>query len=210
MPSVSSCLIGTFVCASIAVSLAIFAAFYVFEIKGSGDLYLDNAPGVVKIVRESDTKILHIFGEGSLSVNYGLGFATAQNRLWQIEKTRRMAKGKLSALFGEKALPVDTFMRQLNLRDLAKESWEQDNISAKDREELHAFADGINDYVQGVSLTDSESQTGRVLPAEFIAFGITQETFEPWTPADTLIIYKLLSFSVTYDWGPTLHREALR
>lgn len=82
MPSLSSCFIGTFVCASIAVSMSIFGAFYLYEIKSSGELYLEHAPGTVKIVRESDTKIVHIFGEGTNSVNYGVGFATAQNRLW--------------------------------------------------------------------------------------------------------------------------------
>lgn len=127
-----------------------------------------------------------------------------------MEKTRRTAKGELSVLFGEKALPVDTFFRQINLRGLAKESWEMDRLPAETRGQLQAYANGVNDYVQGVSLTESESQTGRVLPAEFIAFGITQETFEPWTPADTLMCAKFMSFAVSYDWGPTLHREALR
>lgn len=43
-----------------------------------------------------------------------------------------------------------------------------------------------------------------------MAFGISQETFEPWTAADSILCFKIISFSVTYDWGPTLHREALR
>ena len=61
----------------------IYSAYGVLE---KGELYLDNAPGMVSIVREADTKILHIRGKDWNSMAYGQGFATAQTRLWQMEK----------------------------------------------------------------------------------------------------------------------------
>ena len=61
------------------------------------------------------------------------------------------------------------------------------------KETLKAFSDGINDYVAGVSLFASDA-TGRTLPLEFIAFGITKESFTPWSPVDSLAIIRLMSF----------------
>ena len=54
------------------VLLALFFVFYVaYEIFEVGELTLENAPGVVSIVREEDTKIIHIRGEDWKSVAYG-------------------------------------------------------------------------------------------------------------------------------------------
>lgn len=127
-----------------------------------------------------------------------------------MEKMRRLAKGGMSELFGEKALLIDEFMVSIDIKGGAKDAWENQFIPEEVREEYQAFADGVNDYVRGVSLTESESQTGRVLPLEFIAFGITHENYVPWEPTDSLACVKLMNFGVTWDWSPSLHREALR
>lgn len=46
----------------------LYSAYGVLE---KGELHLDNAPGKVSIVREADTKILHIRGEDWNSIAYG-------------------------------------------------------------------------------------------------------------------------------------------
>ena len=60
----------------LALSL-ILALFYANQVFESGELVLPNAPGFVSIVRESDTKYLHIKGENMQSISYGQGFASA-------------------------------------------------------------------------------------------------------------------------------------
>ena len=55
----------------------LFGVYYVYEVVDSGELILDNAPGVVTIVREADTSIIHIKGDDWKSIAYGQGFTCA-------------------------------------------------------------------------------------------------------------------------------------
>ena len=57
--------------------LCLMGIFFVYQVIESGELILSNAPGIVSILRESDTKILHIRGENMESIYYGQGFACA-------------------------------------------------------------------------------------------------------------------------------------
>ena len=82
-------------------------------------------------------------------------------------------------------------------------------MDKKELELLQAYADGINDFVQGVDMLGS-NPTGRLLPPEFILFGISKETFVPWTPKDSVSCMKMMSFNLTWNWTNDLLREALR
>ena len=113
--SLGRCLRGTCMCITILFFVAIYLAFFVYEMVEEGELVLDRAPGVVTISREADTKILHIKGDDWKSISYGQGFACAQDRLWQMEKHRRMAKGTLAEKFGKEALVIDEFMRYIDI-----------------------------------------------------------------------------------------------
>ena len=53
------------------------------------------------------------------------------------------------------------------MAEAAAESF--DGLEEDEKQTLQAFADGINDYVSSVGQTGS---AGRILPPEFIAFGI--------------------------------------
>ena len=46
-----------------AITAAVYGTYWVYNVVESGELILDNAPGEVSIVREADTKIIHIRGE---------------------------------------------------------------------------------------------------------------------------------------------------
>ena len=52
---------------------------------------------------------------------------------------------------------------------------------------MQAYCDGINDFVKGVGMFEQE-QTARALPPEFLLFGITSDSFEPYEPKDILQI----------------------
>ena len=52
--------------------------------------------------------------------------------------------------------------------------------------------------------------TGRMLPPEFLLFGITKESFVPWNPADSIICLKMMGFNLTWNWTNDLLRESLR
>ena len=95
----------------------------------------------VEIIRDN-ANIPHIFGQSDRDVFFGLGFAHAQDRLWQMTMMRRTAQGRLSELFGSRTLGVDTFIRRLDVYGLSQES-----VSAQDPYTLavlNAYADGVN------------------------------------------------------------------
>ena len=74
---------------------------------------------------------------------------------------------------------------------------------------FQAYADGINDYVSGVSLMDEES-TGRILPPEFLVFGITKETWIPWHPTDSISIGRMVAIRFNGNWNKDLFKETMR
>ena len=74
---------------------------------------------------------------------------------------------------------------------------------------FQAYADGINDYVSGVSLFEDQS-TASALPPEFYVFGISKESFQPWTVVDSLCIARMVSFTFSAAWMFDLYREVIR
>ena len=124
-----------------------------------------------------------------------------------MERTKRVVAGEISELFGPETLLIDKFMRQLGLRRLAEESWK--TLDTDTKETLTAYADGINDCVLGTNFF-IKSTTGRLLPPEFYAFGITLENWKPWSPIDTIALAKYKSFFLSWNWSNDLSREALR
>ena len=61
----------------------------------------------------------------------------------------------------------------------------------------------------GVGLFSSES-TGRILPPEFLTFGITKDTFVPWHAIDSMSIMRMIAFRFTGSWNTDILREAMR
>ena len=83
---------------------------------------LEHAEGTVTITREKDTMIPHIYADNYKGTIYGQGFANAQSRLWNMEKMRRAARGKLSEVFGDSQLKHDTMMRSMKLTSTSIET----------------------------------------------------------------------------------------
>ena len=75
----------------------------------------------VEIVRDN-ADVPHIFGAQDADVFFALGYAHAQDRLWQMTMLRRTAQGRLSELFGERTLQIDNLLRRLDLYALATRS----------------------------------------------------------------------------------------
>jgi penicillin G amidase len=51
-------------------------------------------------------------GETDEDVYFALGFAHAQDRLWQMTMLRRTAQGRLSEIFGQRTVRIDELMRR--------------------------------------------------------------------------------------------------
>ena len=146
----AACIVLTF-----SIGMFFAAGYWAYEVFKEGEMLLDKAPGLVSILREKDTQIMTIRGENWESISYAQGFASAQSRLWQMEKMRRLAAGKLCEILGKDALPIDEFMRYVGIRRLSQASFDL-GLSPETFKTLKAYADGVNDFVQGVSLIASE------------------------------------------------------
>jgi penicillin amidase len=105
---------------------------------------------------------------------FAQGYVTAQDRLFQMDGTRRFAAGELSEIVGNGQLEHDREQRILGLRVAARKTLE--TISAEDRSRLEAYARGVNAFVQ--------SHRDR-LPIEF---RILRYVPQPWTIEDSSLI----------------------
>ncbi len=105
---------------------------------------------------------------------FAQGYVTAQDRLFQMDATRRYAAGELSEVVGEGQLRHDRQQRILGIREAARKSVQI--ASAQDLAQLQAYARGVNAYI--------ESHRDR-LPIEFRIMGYSPR---PWTPEDSNVI----------------------
>ena len=127
--------------------------------------------GPVEIVRDTYA-IPHIFATNDADVLFGLGFSHAQDRLWQMTLMRRNVQGHLAEAFGPDALPIDEFMRALDLYTIS-----QNAVSYQTPETilmLEAYSAGVNAWISAVST----GALGRGAPQFFIA----PKQIAPWRP----------------------------
>ena len=136
-----------------------------------------------RVVRDSDG-IPHITASTEREAIYLQGFTHAQDRLFQMDVSRRTADGTLAELLGAGALASDVQLRTFGLRRAAERSLPI--LSQGMRNALSVYADGVNDYV-----------ARNPLPAEYTALEIT--TFRNWTPVDSLVIVKLIAFGLSFE-----------
>lgn len=109
---------------------------------------IEGLSGPVEIVR-NDANVPHIFGKTDEDVYFALGFAHAQDRLWQMVTMRRTAQGRLSEVFGERTLKIDELMRRYDLYGLAQSSVEAQDPET--RAALEAYARGVNAWIAEVN-----------------------------------------------------------
>lgn len=149
----------------------------------------------VNIVRDN-ANVPHIFGESDQDVFFALGYAHAQDRLWQMITLRRTAQGRLSEVFGRRTLEVDKLLRRLDLYTLAQQS-----VSAQDADTtraLRAYANGVNTRIDEINV----SSLGRGAPELFLF----SQAIAPWQPADSLAVQKLMALQLSGH----LEEEVLR
>lgn len=190
---------------ALAIVVAVVVAGAYFHMRSSlpdyaADRTVQGLEQPVQIIRDRNA-VPHIFANSLEDAMFGLGYVHAQDRLWQMEVTRRLASGRLSELLpasllgislGTPFLPADRAMRTLGVRNRAEQSYNALSDAMKAR--LTAYAAGVNAWLQG---------NNAALPPEFI---LLQHAPEPWQPVDSLLWGKLMALSLDGNW----RREILR
>lgn len=145
-------------------------------------------------VRWDEWGVPHIQAQNDADLYRALGYLHAQDRLFQMEMVRRLARGELAAVLGPKLLETDRLFRTLRLRHHADAYAARHftHIDTPAKQALVAYLDGINQY-----------QASRPRPLEFEILGITPR---PFTPADTVSVagYLAYSFAAAFRTEPVL------
>ena len=140
----------------------------------------------VEIARDN-ANVPHIFGASAEDVYFGLGYAHAQDRLFQMMVLRRTAQGKLSEVFGARTLPTDDLMRRLGLYEAAVASVPAQ--SAEGLAALEAYARGVNAWIAEINA----GARGRGAP-EFFLY---PAEIAYWRPADSIALLKLMAIQMS-------------
>ncbi|WP_309663450.1 penicillin acylase family protein [Tabrizicola sp.] len=168
--------------------IAMLLAYYILSrslVDYSEDFTLEDISAPVEIVRNNDN-VPHIFGKTDADVFFALGFAHAQDRLWQMTMLRRTAQGRLSEVFGQATVKTDELLRRLDLYGLSLAS-----VAAQDAETmtaLEAYSAGVNAWINQIN----KGARGRGAP-EFFFFS---NEIAAWAPADSIAIVKLMALQL--------------
>lgn len=162
--------------------------------KADGRIVVAGLQGEISVARDADG-IPTITAANDEDAAFGLGYAHAQDRLFQMELQRRFGAGRLAELFGEAAVPVDTQMRVLGLYRAAEAAWPK--LSPPVRRGIEAYGAGVNAYL---------ATRGLLLPPEFLLLRFKPE---PWKPADTLVWGKLMDFQLGGNYRGELLRARM-
>ncbi|MBO9640248.1 MAG: penicillin acylase family protein [Siphonobacter aquaeclarae] len=156
-----------------------------------------------------DYGIPHIYAENEEDLFYAFGYVHAQDRLFQMEMLRRLADGRLSEVFGAKALPTDRFFRTLSFRHYARQT-----INSVYRKQPQApFVKAMEAYVKGINAYISTGET----PLDFELAKIPKT---PFTVEDVEIIQGYMGYgfaeafrseavftTIAEKWGPAYLKD---
>ncbi len=119
--------------------------------------------------------IPHIEASSESDIWFGMGYASAADRLWQMEWYRRRGTGRWSEVVGSEGLEADKLFRQFGL-DVAAQV---DTTDLSDETQLmfQRYADGVNAFAK-------EGQ----LPPEYELAGIN---WEPWEMWHSILVFKV-------------------
>ena len=146
------------------------------------------------VIRRNSYGVPSVYARTLAGVWFGDGWAQAQDRLVQLELTRRSVEGTLSALFGSPELGQDETVRTFFYTP-AELGRQFRSMPAFDRNALTEFSAGINAYEKYAYA----SAAARV-PYEFFALGQalglppgTPYRPAPWTPEDSVAVGNYLA-----------------
>src|SRR3954469_14518478 len=115
-----------------------------------GDLTVSGLTAPVKVIRDTHG-VPHINAANLPDLFFAQAYVTAQDRLWQMDMSRRAAAGELSEilpprLFGDGVLRLDKRQRILGLRAIAEQA--ASRVSADEKQYLEAYARGVNAFIE--------------------------------------------------------------
>ncbi len=137
-------------------------------------------------VRYDEYGVPSIEADEDPAAYFAVGYVQAFDRLAQLDLQRRVMRGQVSELAGEGTLEDDEFHIAMDFAGAAEATWER--VTETPAGPLvEAYADGVNAAIEGEGL-----------PLEFELLGYEPE---PWTPVDSMLMEKQISWDLTGNFG---------
>ena len=162
--------------------------------KTSGQVTLNGISSPVEILRDR-WGVPHIYAKTVEDSQFGLGYAHAQDRLFQMDLNRRTACGKLSELFGKIALDTDRAARTFGFSRLGLADFPL--LEKSTQECINAYIAGVNAYLGHASFK---------LPVEYRLLGTKPE---PWVLEDSMAFSRLMFWQLSHAWYSEIVRSKL-
>ncbi len=133
----------------------------------SGTLRVPGLAAPVAIHRD-EWGVPHLRAAGTADAWFALGFVHAQDRLFQMDLTRRRATGRAAEYLGAAAFEQDALARRLGVAAASRRDAAAAN--AETQAMLAAYAAGVNGFLD----------SGAPLPVEYRLLDATPERWEGW------------------------------
>ena len=164
-----------------------------------GDIHLTGIAGAglsaPVTVRRDAHGVPHIDAATQDDLFLAQGYVTAQDRLWQMDASRRNANGELAEILGPSLVRHDKAQRVFQFRLTARRIYS--NLPWADRARLDDYARGVNLFI---------AQHPDSLPAEF---KLLHYRPQPWSGVDSLSIGILMVQMLDTHWDVKLTRERI-
>lgn len=157
------------------------------------DFVLYGLKSEVEIMRDTHG-VPHVYAENEDDLYRAVGFAMAQDRLWQMDLLRRVTQGRLSEILGKDQVETDLMMRALRIQEKSQKIL--DNSDPKIVAALEAFSDGVNQYIAQFPLAP-----------EFKILGYQPEW---WKPVHSINLIGYMSWDLSMGWGTEYFLHQLR
>ena len=151
-----------------------------------------------------------IYAQNDEDLFFLQGRCHVEDRLFQMEMTRRLASGRISEFAGERALSIDKFARTMGWERLAADELAAlTKASRKKRggEKEAEVLRMIESYVSGINSTIADLSSKGKLPFEFVLGKIDVST--PWEPQDVLAVMHVMAFKLSFGFQGPIIKHAL-
>jgi len=151
----------------------------------SGEIAVSGLKSQVKIYFD-DFGVPHIISQNQADAYFTQGYLHAQDRLWQMDLTRRVAEGRLSEVFGAQVIEFDKLFRTIGIHRFSY-NW-YNSISPESKQILTSYTQGVNKFIE----THYDN-----LPVEFDALNYRPE---PWKPEQSLMLARMMGWDLNIAW----------
>ena len=158
----------------------------------SETLHLAGLRDEVEVIRDV-WGVPHIYAQNETDLFLAQGFVHAQDRLWQMDFSRRLVAGRVAEILGKQAIALDRWTRTLSMRFIAEQ--EVALVDQPTRQILEAYAAGVN---------------ARIAQGRFpVEFNLLRYRPEPWTIADSISWSKMMAWNLSVNWEAEILRAQL-